>query len=344
MKKIKIARETFEKAISVLDRVVGSVEPVNRRVYFYTLAGKLFSYASDGCLNASFVLGKLDNIEAFYAAPLDNLKLLVKGRNEDVEMRFGEKLEILTGPEYIAVTHPYARDPRRKGSFVARHEVNRKKFCHTLDVGSIILREGQEVIMGVDAGTFFLLCEENSHISASQMKLPMENFIAKIPYESVRHLLKSLDVLSQEKITIGSSENLIGIKFADGIMTLCKYHPGDMDLESVRTFLDFGTVSGTKIDLKLLKEGASLASKFQRKNGGRGYIDFSDKIRIGVLSPYSAYEYSLPIKINLKARFSILPMKLNQFLSRLHDRKITLLLRRNTLFFVGKQAIFAVKK
>ncbi len=344
MKRIKIARKVFEKGVGILDKVVGSVEPINRRVYFYTKKGLLLAYASDGCLSASVALGRAEEFEDFYVAPLDNLKLLIKGRNEDVEMRFSNKFEIVTGPEYMVITHPYARDPRKKGAFAAKIEVNRREFCHTLDRGSIILREGQEVIVGARNGRFFLLCEENAHVSAAFMNISMDEFLARVPYESVRHLLKALEILSQEKIIIGNSKDFIGLKFSYGIMTMCKLDATDVNPKDVENFLKFGESRGIQVERKLLKEGASLSSKFHRKSGGRGYIEFSDKLRIGVLSSYSAYEYSRPIDTTLKAKFPILPVKLNQFLSRIPDRKITVTVRNNTLLFIAKNAIFAVKK
>jgi len=346
VKTAKIEHEHFIKSVTLFDKIVGSVEPINRRVYFYAHSNVLKAYASDGCVSVNLTLGKVEHFDDFYVAPLDNLKLLSKSGKEDVEIRFSSKLELLKGPEYISVLHPFSRDPRKRGSFSAKFEISSKDFAQTLDLASIILREGQNVIVGMLEGYFFALSEEYSHIVLSFMNLDGEPFISSMPYESARHLVKGLSVIKNENLKMGYSEDFIGLKFSNGVMIVCKSALEDVQLDRIKRLLKTKEVEGFRANVKELKDGALLASKFQRKNGGRGYIEFSDKFRIGVLSQHSAYEYSKSIGSDLNVRMAIIPQKLNQFLSRLKEKYVKILFSKDEgmLFFIGKKALFAVKE
>ena len=344
MKAIKIEHERFVSSVNLLDKIVGSVEPINRRVYFYAHSNLLRAYASDGCLSANISLGRIEHFDNLYVVPLDNLKLLSKSGKDDVEIRFGDTLEFSKGPEYMSVLHPFSRDVRKRGVFSARFEVETEEFVRTLDLGSIILREGQDVIIGIVEGIFFALAEEYSHVAAAFMKMPGEEFVSALPYESTRHLVKGLNVIGDKKIKIGYSNNLIGLKFSNGIITACKSPAEGVQADKVRSFLRVREFEGVKTETKKIKDGASLAAKFQRKNGGKGYIELSDKIRIGVMSQYSAYEYSQNVQTKMNLRVPIIPKKLNQFLSRLKKRYVKLFFTQEMLFFVADEALFAIKK
>ncbi len=343
MKAIKIEHKRFIKSVNLLDKIVGNVEPINRRVYFYTHSNVLHAYATDGCVSVNLMLGKMEHFDDFYVAPLDNLKLLSKSGEDNVEIRFGSKLEFLKGPEYMSVLHPFARDVRKRGAFSAKFEIKSSDFARTLDLGSIILREGENVLIGILEGEFFVLSEQYSHISVAFIKMPGEPFISTLPYESARHLVKGLSVIGSENVKMGYSETLIGLKFSQGVITLCKSPAEDVQMDKIEKFLEARKFQGIRADVKKVKDGALLAAKFQRKNGGRGYIELSDKIRIGVISQHSAYEYSQELQTTLDVRVPIIPQKLNQFLSRLKEKEIKIVFTEDMLFFIAKKALFAVK-
>ncbi len=345
MKKIKIDHEYFLKIVNLLDRAVGTVEPINRRVYFYSHRDILKAYASDGCLMVNVTLGNVSGLKGFYASPLDSLKLLLKsGEKSDVEIHFGTKLEFLKGSEYLSILHPVANDPRKRGAFTTEIEVKASEIAHVVDIGSIILKEGQETIVGATRGMFFALGEEYGHLSIASMDYSGIPFTAAIPYETARHLVKMLDVIRDEKFKFGHSKDIIGLKFDDGVVTVCKMKIDDEMVNGIERFLPIRKLEGVSIEAKILREGASLCAKFQRKNGGKGYLEFSNQFRIGVLSKYSAYEYIKPVSLGEKVRVNIIPKKLNQFLSRIHEKNVRVVADEIFLIFKGKSELFAIKR
>lgn len=345
MKKSKIDHEYFLKVVNLLDRAVGTVEPVNRRAYFYSHLDILRAYVTDGCLAINVNLGKVDHFENFYASPLDSLKLLSKsGEKADMEIRFGTKLEFLKGSEYLSILHPIANDPRKRGTFTAEVEVKASKIAHVVDIGSIILREGQETIVGATHGMFFAFCEEYGHLSIASMDYSGSPFAAAIPYETARHLVKMLDIIRDERLKFGRSQNIIGLKFNEGVVTICNMKINNEMVNGIERFLPIKKSEGTIIETRILKEGASLCSRFQRKNGGKGYLEFSNKFRIGVLSQYSAYEYAKPVNLNIQVRVSVIPKKLNQFLSRIHEKRVKVVADEDFLVFKGESELFAIRR
>ncbi len=345
MKKSKIDHEYFLKIINLLDRAVGTVEPINRRVYFYSHLDALKVYATDGCLTVNVNLGSVSHFKSFYASPLDSLKLLSKsGEKADVEIRFGTKLEFLKGSEYLSILHPIANDPRKRGVFTTEVEVKASEIAHVVDIGSIILREGQETIVGATHGMFFALCEEYGHLSIASMDYSGVPFVAAIPYETARHFVKMLDVIRDEKLKLGHSQNIIGLKFSDGVITVCNMEINNEMVNGIERFLPIRKLEGTRIETRILKEGASLCSRFQRKNGGKGYLEFSNQFRIGVLSQYSAYEYVKPISLSKQVRVNVIPKKLSQFLSRVHEKCVKVVIDEDFLIFKGKDELFAIRR
>lgn len=343
MKTIKIKHDHFVKSVNLLDKIVGNVEPINRRVYFYTREDVLVAHASDGCVNIFIALGRMENFNDFYVAPLDNIKLLSKSGNDDVEIRFSSKLEFLMGPEYISVLHPFSRSIQRKGRLAAKFELKSKDLAYTLDLGSIILKEGQDVVIGIVKENFFVLSEEHSHIAIAFTKMEGDEFVSTFPYESARHIVKGLNIVGNETMKVGYSDELIGLKFSNVIITFCKSNTQEISVKKIEDLLNIKEKKGLKVEVETIKAGTSLAARFQRKNGGKGYIALSDKIRVGVMSQHSVYEYSKDVMTGLNIRLAVNPQKLNQFLSRLKEKYVEMFFDGKMLFFSSEKAIFAVK-
>ena len=342
--KARIEHDRFLRFVNLFDRAVGTIEPLNRRVYFYSRFNTLRVYATDGCLTIDMHLGDVTkHFESFYVAPLDNIKLISRNANLDnVEILFGEKLEFFKGSEYLSVLHPLSRNPKKSGAFVPKVEVKSSELAHVVDVGSIISRSGQDILVGVINERFFALCEEYGHISIASMRLIMDPFMAEVPYETARHLMKALDIIRSEKLMIGISESTVGLKFSDGVIGVCAAETNE-EADKVEKFLKIGK-GDIILSTKMLKTGTSLCARFQRQNRGKGYFELSDQLRMGVISQSSAYEYIQPVECRTHVRVSIIPKKLNQFLTRIHEKSVHLNITKEFVIFKGKNAIFAIKR
>ncbi len=342
--KAKIKHNRFLRFVNLFDRAVGTIEPINRRVYFYSRYNMLRAYATDGCLTMDMRLGDVDkHFESFYVAPLDNIKLISRNTNtEDVEIRFGEKLEFSKGSEYLSILHPLSRNPKRRGVFTPKVEVKSSELVHVIDVGSIISHAGQDILIGATNEKFFALCEEYGHISIASMRLDINSFMAEIPYETARHLVKTLDIIRNEKLMMGFSESTLGLKFSDGVIGICTVEANE-DMNNVKKFLEIKR-EDISLSTQMLKTATSLCAKFQRQNRGEGYFELSDRLRIGVLSQSSAYEYIQSVGCKTHVRVSIMPKKLNQFLARIHEKSVHLGITGEFVIFKGKNALFAIKR
>jgi len=339
MSKIKIDHHKFARFVRIFDRVTGTIEPSTRRVYFYANSGNLMAYGTDGCLSVDLTLGDIASFDGFYAVLLDDLKLLLREKSEDVMMEFGSTFQISKGTEIISILHPFVQNPRKKDEVETDQIVDTMQLKRTLDIGSIISREGQMIFVGSQDGRFFSACEDYGHTGLAFMNFHGANFAIEIPYESVRHLVKTLDSIREDKIWFGYSKT-IEMKFSDGTLNICSNSLEDTGrIEEIMNFdgVDF------EIPVKALKEGATLSSRFQRRNGGRGYLDLSETMKFVVLSQVSAYEYTYPIQWGEAVRIPIAPRKFQQFFSRINEKYVKVGLTDRYLIFKGMQSILIVR-
>jgi hypothetical protein len=339
---IKIDHLSFTRFVKIFDRAIGTIEPSNRKIYFYTDGSCLVAYGTDGCLTLELRLGKIAAFDDTYVSPLDDLKLLLsREKKEDVEIKFDSSLQISKGSEMLSILHPFARNPKREDGFVPIHDVEIAQFRKMIDTGSIISREGQMVFLGSKSGKLFSLSEDRGHIGISFMNFEDESFAIEVPYESMRHIVKTLEILKNEKLRIGY-DPVFGMEFSDGKIKVCSTEAYDT-AQRIDEFIDFGMFD-LEIQVKALRDGASLCSTFQRRNGGRGYLELSDSMRFGVISQSSAYEYNYPILWGGKVRVEIMPRKAHQFFSRIGEKYIEVGLKDEYLIFKGVHSIFAVKR
>ncbi len=205
MSKIKIDHSKFARFVRIFDRVTGTIEPSTRKVYFYSDSQNLMAYGTDGCLSVDLMLGNITPFEGFYSVLLDDLKLLLREKSEEVLMEFGPTFQISKGVEMISILHPFVQNPKKKDEIETDQVVDTVQLRRTLDIGSIISREGQMIFVGAQNGKFFSACEDYNHTGLAFMNFHGENFAVEIPYESVRHLVKALDSIREDKIEFGYS-------------------------------------------------------------------------------------------------------------------------------------------
>ncbi len=341
---ILIDHERFLRFVNLFDRAIGKVEPINRKVYFYAKTASLRAYGTDGCLTVNMNLGRIEHFDGFYVVPLDDLKLISsRETGEDVEIDFGTTLRFSKGAEFLSILHPISRDPRRKGSFTPEFSIEASDLSRVIDSGSIISREGQQVLLGAWNGRLFTLSEEYGHIGMAMMNFEAPDFAFEIPYETARHLVKALDVIKKEKIVIGYAKNLLGLRFTDGVFVSCAL-PAEEQVSRINEIFEMNDENGVEISVKILKDATSLCASFQRRNGGMGYLELSDMMRFSVLSQSSAYEYVHPIETREPVRVSVVPRKLHQFLSRFREKNAFVGVTKEYVLFKGRQAFFAIKR
>ncbi|HEU23536.1 MAG: hypothetical protein C0176_02040 [Mesoaciditoga sp.] len=338
MPEIRIDQSKFKRFVRIFDRVSGTIEPSMRRVYFYTNLSTLMAYGTDGCLSVDLEIAPIEPFDGFYTVPLDDLKLLLREKSEEVRMNFGSNLQISSGTEIISILHPLVSNPRKSDHIETQDKIYTSQFKKVLDLGSIISREGQMIFIGTGFGKFLCASEDYGHTGIGFMEFKGDPFSAEIPYESVRHLVKTLDAIREDKIEIGYSSK-IGIRFSDGIMSICST---PSDTGKINEFLNFD-VSDFEVPVKALKEGSTLAARFQRRNGGRGYLELSDMIKFIVISAISAYEYNYPIEWGKTLKVAISPMKFQRFFSRLNEKYVNVGLNHEYLVFKGLQSLLIVK-
>ncbi len=339
---IRIDHQNFFRLIKIFDRSIGTIEPAKRKIYFYTDQSKLMAYGSDGCLTTELEISNGDLGEKFYIAPLDDLKMLLsREKDEIVEMKFDSTLQISKGTEILSILHPFGPDPRVVSELSASFKVGKVQFRNAMDIGSILLREGQNAFLGSRKGKLFSLSEDHGHIGIAFMDFEGEKFEFEIPYESIRHAVKVFEILKSEKLNIGY-DHFFEIDFDGGKMRICN-SPSYGVSQKIDYFMDSKTLD-FEVQVKALKEGASLCANFQRRNGGMGYIEFSDKMRLGVTSQSSAYEYTYPIMWGGRVRIQIIPRKIQQFFSRIGEKYVGVGISDEYVIFKGIQTIFAIKR
>lgn len=338
MSKIKIEQSKFKRFVRIFDRVTGTIEPSMRKAYFYEQSSTLMAYGTDGCLSVDLTLGEIEPFEGFYAVELDDLKLLLREKSEEIKMNFGSTLQISKGTEIISILHPIVSNPKKVHHEEAKEKIHVSQIRKVLDLGSIISREGQMIFFGVEFGKIICASEDYGHIGIGFTDFKDGSFSVEIPYESIRHLVKTLDALGEDQIQIGYPKN-VEIKFLDGTMSICTL---PSDTGKISEFLNFDA-SDFEIPTKALREGSTLSARFQRRNGGRGYLELSDTMKFVVMSQISAYEYNYPIQWGKTLRVPISPIKFQRFFSRLNEKYVKVGLNHEYLVFKGVQSMLLVK-
>ncbi len=337
MPEIKIDQPKFKRFVRIFDRVSGTIEPSMRRAYFYTNLSTLMAYGTDGCLSVDLELGSIEPFDGFYTVPLDDLKLLLREKSGEVRMKFGSNLQISSGAEIISILHPFVSNPRRLDPIETEDRIYASQLKRVLDLGSIISREGQMIFVGATE-KFICASQDYGHTGIGFTEFKGRPFSVEIPYESVRHLVKALDAIREDRLEIGYS-NRIGIKFSDGVLSICST---PSDTGKINEFLNF-EAGDFEIPTKALKDGSTFAARFQRRNGGRGYLELSDTMKFIVISSISAYEYNYPIEWGKMIRVAISPMKFQRFFSRLNEKYVKVGINHEYLVFKGLQSLMIVR-
>ncbi|ONN27839.1 hypothetical protein XJ44_02415 [Thermosipho affectus] len=273
--RLKINVDEMKKALKLIDKVVGSVEKINRKVGFSYNSGYLSMFGSDGCLTVKFVVSEMNPTTLSFTLPLDILKFFVYELSGDINIYSDGRYVFLKAKDEnlkLKIEDFHLKD------FEDRYEklldISRSTFLNDLDFVSSHLEEGNFVDLFFGNG-FRLVAENNGIINYVRRDNKSSTFSWRIPYYSSRHLIKALQLLKGREIELGYGLRHMVLK-SDQLFNVCGENLNEemiylleeefsnakefmrISLKNLKRFLRRSMISGRYSRLKLAGNSAGL--------------------------------------------------------------------------------------
>ncbi|OQY08744.1 MAG: hypothetical protein B6I29_04910 [Marinitoga sp. 4572_148] len=309
------------KITEFADKFCGKVEPMHRYIYLY-FDKVLRVSMTDGCAIADIYFSKeFFPFKNIYKISIQHLKGLLKGLKEE-KTPFVRMLALDEGlkVELDDVTLNIESENDEKPEIILKNpelitNINLKKYIANLDFCSVQSLEGDLINIVSDNDYEFWGYFEGynmitySHFGRSKIKFSME-----IPYVTVRHIIKSLSLLTEERIGLYLNENSIFIKGKGIKINICgAINPVISNIKPA-----INPLESKKINLKTLRDILN-----------KTYTSLPANVRVFLILGKESYilakdkNTTLTWKINLKFNHNYLAeinhRKLRSILSRLND-------------------------
>ncbi|KLO21578.1 hypothetical protein X275_08695 [Marinitoga sp. 1197] len=329
-----IPTKRLKKVVEFSDKFCGNVEPIHRYLYLYF--DKFLKVSiTDGCAVADIFFSKeFFPFKKVYKISIQHLKGLLKGFDEKkspvvrmLALDEGLKMDL----ENMSLN--VKAENEEKPSFNLKNpilisKIQLKKFLNNLDFCSITSMEGDLVNIftndkkelwgwfhGYNMGVY--TCFGKSEVTISR----------SIPYVTVRHIIKSLSLISDEEISLYLNESDILIKGKGMNINLCS----SIDPVRIKVNFDKEFLEYQKINLKELKR---ILNKIYTSlpSNTRIYLIFGKESYILAEDKNTTITWKIDLKFKYKYLIEINPRKLRSVFSRINENVIIKLNNKKVLF------------
>ncbi|NLT43906.1 MAG: hypothetical protein GXX80_00115 [Thermotogaceae bacterium] len=335
----RLVSSDYSKLIDLFGRVSGTVEPSYRYFQIYYRRGLKF-FATDGCLKLEFSSSiPVDPFTGVHSVPIDYARAL-KSSDEKSFVSFsseGETIEIKTDSETLSLQK--ARDDalpamERKFEFSSRFPL--KEFNESLNFVSAasmegdtveIFSKGSETILAASAGRLVLL-------SILEYE-PRTDFHFSLQYVTVRHLVKTLELLKTQVLDAGSGISELGLKAGTLLFSICT---DETEFPKPPSFLFGETASGVGVQKKAFLSALRKITRLSRRGFSVLMISDGKKLKLFLKAGSLRYECEISAFSGEEFVIQLDPRKLQSALSRINDSLILLLMKKGNLLMVGKKS------
>jgi len=324
--KITFPATVLEKAIRLFDRVTGS-EPLNRYAVLYSEKA-LRMRATDGTLVADLAVSAYRPLKDSYVLPIDPLRHFLKGKKEDVELVVGKEVMFASRDETLVIRAVKKKKPSPLHKPHTSIQISRSLLHSTLDFSTAHLDQGDHIYVLARAGELVCIGISNSHTACSRMIFPVPDPACfMVPYESIRHLVKTLELVNRKAVLCGILERGVALSIGGLEMFL---HGAKCETDSVQEItsflLDYKSASFWTVELLKIKRVLSRAARIQKLAPAQATIRLgADRISISVTYEQTVFTSSTePLYVENPKPFEIALRtdKLSSLLARINTKRI----------------------
>jgi len=328
--KIRVSAELLRKAVEFFDRLTGTLEPLHREITLYS-PRTLAMRASDGCLVAELALPwmKVDLGKRVLTVSLDPLKAFLRQAEGEVELLIGRNLRLTHGKDVLTL------ETRKRGYLPEwpraeeLAEIPCQRLRSVLDFASVHLTDADSVELGTWQGKLYAAGFTDGHLAAALTPLEVKRgFSVLLPYASARHLVKCLELVKREMLTLELPDGAPVLRGGPLRIALLG-RAGVKDLQGALEFL-FGEHGPPLWVIRApeLRKLASRAARMQRNGASVASLRLHpNRVEAVVESehgPYRSFEEVLMTKNPVRCDVRVRMERLNSLLARFGQGRVVL--------------------
>ncbi|MCD6319253.1 MAG: hypothetical protein J7M03_01080 [Candidatus Desulfofervidaceae bacterium] len=293
------------KALDFFDKIVGSQE--NRYLTFFASNGLCLA-GGDGILNACLILKPKITFPYTYTFCMDGLRTFLKDKiDQSIKIEIGSYLKFTVSGEYLELkTQPgEITFTQERGTTLGI--ISTQTLRRIFDLASLISQEGEKIFLFLQKGHLGAIGENFKLLSCAFTSFPSSHsFSLTVPYSSLRHLVKSLQLISEKQVNLFLSANTLDMTFSWLKMSLHFSPVPHQTLSLLKSALMTSPLAKIKLDLKTIQKNLARVSRIQKQLNALGKISFTSKKCIFcATSSQGTYTITLPLPAPLPQSFSI---------------------------------------
>jgi hypothetical protein len=315
-----IPTQRLKKVVEFADKFCGNVEPIHRYIYLY-FDKVLRVSMTDGCAVADMIFSKeFFPFEKSYKIPIQHLKGLLKGLKEEENpfvrmLALDEGLKIELEKMILNIESQNEERPVLKISNIKPFlNIPLKKFIEGLDFTSIQGMEGELIDFSTDeSNNLWGVFNGYNMISYYNFGKSKESLFRSIPYVSIRHLIKSLSLISNENIHVFLNNESIRIKGTGYNINVCSA------INPIRKNINIDNYQYNEIIKSELMDLRKLLNKIYTSlpMNAKAYIVFGKSSYIVAKDKNTTITWKFNEKFQNNYLVEIVPRKLRSILSRM---------------------------
>jgi len=343
-KRIILSSDLLQKTVNLFDKLVGTIEPSLRSLILYH-ERNLRIRGTDGCLVADLIVVPKDLKigKKAYIIPIDYLRHFLREKNNAIEVIIGEDLQFVYENESLIIKERKRDIPRQFAALSQSIEIEKGSLRSILDFGSSHLSQGDTVRLLIKEKELFCIGISDSIISCARMPFSLGNYVClEIPYESIRHLVKSLKLIKKEKILCSLEKDSLSFEVGALSLKLCAEIKEDRKIEEICNLMfEPETSSRWIIESSVIKDSISRASKIQKvEYSDAELILYPHKIVFSVFKKNSIFNTEVEVLYSENPKYmkvKIRADKLYSLLRRMNTKRIHLELTESGLIIWDKR-------
>jgi len=257
--KVVVGAEKLKRIILHIDKVCGTVEPINRLVGVSYDNGKLVFYGGDGCFSVKAAVSEMNPTSLKFSTSLDILKYFISELKGNVLIYSdGNFVTFKVKEENLKLRAGKFRFEKFEDRFDNISKLNKTFFVKDLDFASSHLEEGSMVDLFFGDKT--KIAAQSRDIICYTSRDSIESYDSafwSIPYYSSRHIVKSLKDDSSRELVVGRGLNHLVFK-GEFLYNLCGEEIKDNKLFLIEEEINTGKI--------IAKIGASHLKHYLRRS------------------------------------------------------------------------------
>ena len=339
MSGLAISQNWFRRFLKVARRVIGSSEKNFRLLYFIKTSQKPRLGVMDGCLKFETPLMEFSgDIRRSFAIPMDPLIFLLNGGDDEIifELENGS-ISIRHRNEILKMKILEKQFPKipSKPKIWLDENLKISELVKSFDGSSAVCDEDSEIHFLTRFDSSFVVGNDGNHIVFSQMKLSgftgYPSFLYRLPYVSVRHLVKTLKFIKVKRIKFGLGEDGLQFELGNSSMSICGETEDEWRKREFENFMEENVFTDGKflfsVDREIFRYALGKMGRFLRSRNRMMVCEYSrGNLRMFSEEDNTRYSITLKVKdgemVDREILFSASPKKLLSLMERFQSKEL----------------------